>query len=164
MLTVDDTPVSLELFDDPSDLGDNELLRSLSYSEIDLFIVCFSVINRVSFDNIATKWVPELRHFSPATPILLVGTKSDLREDSALRQYFREMNIRPISSEQGADLTRSLREAGVIDIRECSALTMDGVKLLFDATARLALKQTPIKLVNQKANKNQATKKACNLL
>lgn len=38
------------------------------------FLVCFSVDkNLASYDNVHLKWVPEVRHFGPDVPILLVG-------------------------------------------------------------------------------------------
>ena len=47
----------------------------------DVFLACFSIDSRKSFDNIKENWIPELRHHNPRTPIILVGTKKDLRED-----------------------------------------------------------------------------------
>ncbi len=58
---------------------DYDFLRPLSYPEADVFLVCFSVASVASFHNVSEKWVPELRHHAPGVPILLVGTKTDLR-------------------------------------------------------------------------------------
>jgi len=41
----------------------------------------YDVSTRVSFDNILTKWKPEIDRFCPGTPIILAGTKIDLREE-----------------------------------------------------------------------------------
>ena len=46
-----------------------------------MFIICYSVVNPVSFDNVRAKWSPEIKHNNPDTPIILVGTKSDLLND-----------------------------------------------------------------------------------
>ena len=46
----------------------------------DVFLVCFSVSSYATFQNVEAKWLPEVTHHCPDTPILLVGTKSDLRE------------------------------------------------------------------------------------
>jgi len=46
------------------------------------FLVCFSVVNPNSYDNVTSKWVPELRLHCAEAPIILVGTKIDLRNDS----------------------------------------------------------------------------------
>eukprot|EP01105_Mastigella_eilhardi_P024931 TRINITY_DN6627_c0_g1_i1.p1 TRINITY_DN6627_c0_g1~~TRINITY_DN6627_c0_g1_i1.p1 ORF type:complete len:259 (-),score=80.04 TRINITY_DN6627_c0_g1_i1:62-796(-) len=52
-----------------------------SYCNYDLFLLCFSVIHKDSFDNVRYKWVPELKKNAPNTPLILVGTKTDLRVD-----------------------------------------------------------------------------------
>ncbi|MCI10679.1 rac-like GTP-binding protein RAC1-like, partial [Trifolium medium] len=41
----------------------------------DVFLLAFSLISRASYENIAKKWIPELRHYAPGVPIILVGTK-----------------------------------------------------------------------------------------
>ena len=48
-----------------------------------MFLVCFSVTDQVSLDNVDSKWIPEVSHHCPGVPIILVGTKADLREDTA---------------------------------------------------------------------------------
>jgi Ras-related C3 botulinum toxin substrate 1 len=63
---------------------DYDRLRPLSYPDTDVFLVCFSVACPASFDNVCTKWIPELRHHTPSVPIVLVGTKTDLRGDASV--------------------------------------------------------------------------------
>ena len=46
-----------------------------------IFLMCFAVNLRNSFQNIKSKWFPEIRHYCPNTPIILVATKTDLRDD-----------------------------------------------------------------------------------
>ncbi len=55
--------------------------RPLSYPQTDVFLICFSIVNPSSFENVRAKWFQEVKHFCPNTPIVLVGTKLDLRED-----------------------------------------------------------------------------------
>ena len=45
-------------------------------------MLCVSVANRNSFDNIS-KWQAEIRSVCPNTPIILVSTKSDLRVNAS---------------------------------------------------------------------------------
>lgn len=40
------------------------------------FVLCYSISHRTSFNNVLSKWHPELQSF--AIPIVLVGTKNDL--------------------------------------------------------------------------------------
>ena len=50
-----------------------------------VFLMCFALDSRTSFENVREKWLPEIQHHTqgnnPPTPIILVGTKLDLRED-----------------------------------------------------------------------------------
>ena len=63
-------------------IGNVFRLRPLSYPGTGIFTLCFSVVDRRSFKSINELWVPELRHHCPNAPILLVGTKIDLRSES----------------------------------------------------------------------------------
>lgn len=55
-------------------------LRPLSYPESDVVLICFAVDSQSSLANVQDKWYPEVRHFCPHTPVLLVGLKNDLRK------------------------------------------------------------------------------------
>merc|ERR1712039_178606 len=77
---VDGKPINLGLWDTAGQ-EDYDRLRPLSYPQTDVFLVCFSVISNASFENVKTKWVPEIQHHAPGVPIVLVGTKADLRKD-----------------------------------------------------------------------------------
>ena len=46
-----------------------------------MFLVCFSIDTRKTFDNVKACWIPEVRHHNPRTPVILVGTKKDMRDD-----------------------------------------------------------------------------------
>lgn len=67
---------------DTAGQGDFDHMRPLAYPNTDVFLICFDVGNRASFENVTEKWVPELSRFMPETPILLVGNKIDLRSES----------------------------------------------------------------------------------
>ncbi|KAH1144177.1 hypothetical protein GLYMA_12G208000v4 [Glycine max] len=82
-VVVDGSTVNLGLWDTAGQ-EDYNRLRPLSYRGADVFLLAFSLLSRASYENISKKWIPELRHYAPTVPIVLVGTKLDLRED---RQY-----------------------------------------------------------------------------
>lgn len=50
---------------------DYERIRQVIYKEANVFILCYSLDNRSSFENIVSKWYPELQPFQ--LPIILVG-------------------------------------------------------------------------------------------
>ena len=68
------TPICLGLWDTAGQ-EDYDKLRPLSYPQTDVFLSCYSIISRSSFNNIKNRWIPELRHYNPNTPIVLVGLK-----------------------------------------------------------------------------------------
>ena len=72
-MTVNGQTINLGLWDTAGQ-EDYDRLRPLSYPSTDIFILCFSVVSPVSYDNIVSKWIPEIRKCCPETPILLVGT------------------------------------------------------------------------------------------
>ncbi len=63
-------------------------------------------------DNIEQKWHPELRHYS-AAPILLVGTKSDLRGDAKVVAGLAKKKLEPITFAQGVALSKYVFERNI---------------------------------------------------
>lgn len=55
-------------------------LRRLSYSDCDVFLLCFSVVQPESFKAIERKWAPKFLNANAS--LVLVGTQNDLRSDS----------------------------------------------------------------------------------
>ena len=71
-------------------------LRPLSYPQTDVFLLCFAVNNRESFNHIKSKWIDEITLHCEASPYLLVGLKSDLnveetKEDIVTREEAEEL-------------------------------------------------------------------------
>ena len=58
-----DRPVNLELCDKNTSEGYEEM-RTLMYSNADVFLLCYSVSSSFSLSNILTKWIPEVRGMS----------------------------------------------------------------------------------------------------
>uniref|UniRef100_A0A8C8UCH8 Transforming protein RhoA-like n=1 Tax=Peromyscus maniculatus bairdii TaxID=230844 RepID=A0A8C8UCH8_PERMB len=68
-----------------------ELALPLSYPDTDVILMCFSIDSLDSLENIPEKWTPEVKHFCPNVPIILVGNKKDLRNDEHKRQELAKM-------------------------------------------------------------------------
>jgi len=132
---VDGKPINLGLWDTAGQ-EDYDRLRPLSYPQTDVFLVCFSVISNSSFENVKTKWVPEIQHHAPNVPILLVGTKSDLRKDD---NTIKQLNSRQQSMVTVDGAQRMAKEIGAVNFLECSALTQEGLKQVFDEAIRAAM-------------------------
>lgn len=54
------------------------------------------------------KWFPEVRHHCPSTPIILVGTKLDLRDDKDTIEKLKEKKLAPITYPQGLALAKEI--------------------------------------------------------
>ncbi|GAB5361308.1 hypothetical protein AAMO2058_000702400 [Amorphochlora amoebiformis] len=132
---VDGKAVNLGLWDTAGQ-EDYDRLRPLSYPQTDVFLIAFSIISPSSFDNVKSKWFPEIQHHCPGTPIILVGTKSDLRQDEGMKQKLSSKGISMVSPEMAESRAK---EIGAVKYLECSALTQEGLKTVFDEAIRAAL-------------------------
>ena len=132
---VDGKPINLGLWDTAGQ-EDYDRLRPLSYPQTDVFLACFSIISPASFENVKAKWYPEINHHCPNVPIILVGTKIDLREDKETINRLAEKRLAPVSHQQGMQLAKEIK---AIKYLECSALTQTGLKAVFDEAIRSVL-------------------------
>ena len=121
-------PFTLGLFDTAGQ-EDFDRLRPLSYPQSDVFLVCFSVVSPASFVNVKEKWIPDIQHHNPNTPILLVGTQTDLRKDAEILEKLSKNKQNPLTPELGERLAGEVRAVKYV---ECSALTQRGLKNVFD--------------------------------
>ncbi|XP_044466806.1 rac-like GTP-binding protein RAC2 [Mangifera indica] len=107
-VVVDGSTVNLGLWDTAGQ-EDYNRLRPLSYRGADVFLLAFSLISNASYENISKKCIPELRLYAPTVPIILVGTKMDLRDD---KQYLIDHpGATPISTSQGEELKKMIGAA-----------------------------------------------------
>ena len=134
-IMVDGKPINLGLWDTAGQ-EDYDRLRPLSYPQTDVFLACFSIISPASFENVKARWYPEINHHCPNVPIILVGTKIDLREDKETINRLAEKKLAPVSHQQGMQLAKEIK---AIKYLECSALTQTGLKAVFDEAIRAVL-------------------------
>ena len=132
---VDGKPTNIGLWDTAGQ-EDYDRLRPLSYPQTDVFVICFSLVNPSSFENVRAKWYPEVRHHCPGTPVILVGTKLDLSEDQKHIEILKEKMLSPISYTQAQAMAK---EINAIKYLQCSAVTQKGLKMVFDEAIRAVL-------------------------
>jgi Ras-related C3 botulinum toxin substrate 1 len=109
-------------------------LRALSYPETDVFLLCFSVVSPPSFDNIKTKWFPEVDHHCPEAKKILVGTKIDLRNDKKILEELKGEKLP--TTEMGENVAKEIQAKAYL---ECSAYTQEGLKRVFEEAIRTVI-------------------------
>ncbi|EYB95053.1 hypothetical protein Y032_0164g3537 [Ancylostoma ceylanicum] len=134
-IEVDGKQVELALWDTAGQ-EDYDRLRPLSYPDTDVILMCFSIDSPDSLENIPEKWTPEVRHFCPNVPIILVGNKKDLRNDPQTVRELAKMKQEPVRPEQGRAIAEQI---GAFAYLECSAKTKDII--LFRAFVKFSKRQ-----------------------
>lgn len=95
---------------------DQNANESLSIDDrIDVFLICFSVISKTSFDSVKSKWIPLIKREHPEVPYIIVGTQNDLRN---------EMKAEVMKYEDGLQI---VRQANASKYVECSAIVKSNV-------------------------------------
>lgn len=110
-----------------------DVLRPLSYSDTDVFLVVYSVIDRQSFDNVEAKWVADIKEKGDkGVPFIVVGNKVDLRDNGAAKETGAN---KPVSFQEGDKLKNKL---GAANFFEVSAYTQEGLKECFNGCIKIA--------------------------
>ncbi|XP_060103214.1 rho-related BTB domain-containing protein 2-like [Heteronotia binoei] len=136
---VDEVSVSLRLWDT---FGDHHKDRRFAYGRSDVVVLCFSLANPNSLRHVKSMWYPEIKHFCPRTPIVLVGCQLDLRyADLEAVNRARRPLAKPIKPsdilppECGHEVAKELG----IPYYETSVVAQFGIKDVFDNAIRAAL-------------------------
>ena len=111
------------------------------YNDTDIFLLCFSIDNLRSFQNIFNKWYPEIHHYEPSIPFILVGLKSDQRHSIIKKEI--------VSIEEAQQKAKEIQALHYI---ECSTLWNENVASVFEIAIKTALK---------KSNEKEKMKKGC---
>merc|ERR1712209_278664 len=134
-IEVDGKQVELALWDTAGQ-EDYDRLRPLSYPDTDVILMCFSIDSPDSLENIPEKWTPEVKHFCPNVPIILVGNKRDLRNDPNTIKELGKMKQEPVKPEEGRTMAEKINAFAYL---ECSAKSKEGVREVFETATRAAL-------------------------
>ena len=116
-------------------------------------MICFAVDSTASRDNVRDVWIPEVREHLPETPVLLVGTKIDVRDNSP--QISQEKP--PKTPKDGFSCPihgHALAESiGAEKYVECSAFTQESLVDVFEEVARLHMYPSKKKMKQKKKRK-----------
>jgi len=113
---------------------DYDRLRPLSYPDSHVVIICFAINHPESLENVKEKWSPEVVHYCPNVPILLVGTKADLRAP--------DQKLRLVTTEEATQVASQIKAKKYV---ECSAKTGAGIKQVFEDAWREGMAFNPRK-------------------
>ena len=75
-----------------------------------------------------TQWHPEIAHHMPGVPMILVGLRSDLREDQNVLECRALKKMKPVTADEARAMAKRVQAECYM---ECSALRNRGVKELF---------------------------------
>ena len=140
---------------DVSGRDDYKRLRECAYHKVDAVILCYSIANAASIDNVVKKWTPELKEHATKVPYILVGTKKDLRDDVLFdcEREASELRDSMVSTEQGKQLAKAI---GAQSFHECSALYREGTRDVFENATKVALRKS--------RRKRKTQEKSCTIL
>lgn len=68
------------------------------------------ILPLVTDGPLGPQWYPEVRHHCPNTPIILVGTKLDLRDDKDTIEKLKEKKLNPIIYPQGLAMAKEISQ------------------------------------------------------
>ncbi|KAF2073598.1 hypothetical protein CYY_005087 [Polysphondylium violaceum] len=127
-----------------------ERLRPLMYTHTNVFMILFSVVDHDSYNKALNLWYNDYKNNLAVenVPIILCGTKIDLRNDQNTLEKLAQKNQAPITPKQGEELRKQINA----DIYcECSSLTQQGLDDLFENVMKA--------FINKRDGNNKSQKK-----
>jgi len=127
---------------DTAGVPDFAILRPLSYTGSDVFIICFDVTNESSFDNVAKYWLPEKEANLSDCPWILVGCKCDLLDNQEV--------LETTSTIPYPYAARMAQKLGAVACLYCSARSAEGIDVVMTTAIQAALLgKNPTMLANR---------------
>lgn len=126
--------ITLALWDTAGE-EDYDRLRPLSYQRANVVLICFSIDSADSLKNVKEKWWPEINHFLPDVPYILVGNKLDLRSDPKTIETLKHLNRHPVSQQEGEKVAKKIYAHRYM---ECSAKYLVGVRNIFEEAVQIS--------------------------
>eukprot|EP01118_Nematostelium_gracile_P015675 TRINITY_DN6323_c0_g1_i1.p1 TRINITY_DN6323_c0_g1~~TRINITY_DN6323_c0_g1_i1.p1 ORF type:complete len:245 (-),score=76.61 TRINITY_DN6323_c0_g1_i1:184-918(-) len=138
---------------------DYETIRTTTcFPNTHIFIMCFSVVHPDSFHNVKQKWLEELKKAAPETPFILVGTKTDLRNDEETLKKLSEKGKEPISEKMGKKRAKEIKARLYL---ECNAKDVSSVNEVFKQALKIVMDplKAQKKVVEKLAKKEETEEK-----
>lgn len=133
--------LSLQLWDTAGQ-EDYDRIRTLSYADTHIVLICFSLVDKLSLKNVREKWAEEVQHFCEGVPKIVVGTKLDLRASTDPADA--------VHSEKGKAIAKSIGAKRYI---ECSAQSGENVDHVFENVIEILLHKSKVKKTSKKIAK-----------
>ena len=147
----DANEVNLHIWD-PGRSEGSERARISAYSQTDVIIIMFDVIRRDTLLDVESFWFREVNGHCPNTPLILVGTKVDLRKDKRYRKN-------ATSYDDGISLALKIKARGYL---ECSSKTLSGINTVFEEAVLTVLEPSKSGMnQNPKIKCEKAPKQSC---
>ena len=107
---------------------DYKHVRTLSYPNTDVFLVCYSIISPSSYNNVLNTWIPEIRQYVPDAMIVIVALKHDCYDDPSVLKQLQDKHLQPVTPEQ---LTLLVKQTNAYAGLPCSAMKGYNLKDVF---------------------------------
>lgn len=116
----------------------------MNFLQTDVFIICFAVNNRSSFNNVKYKWYPEVKHYRPSAKLVLVGKKLSQIKKGFFYNCFSVLGTKSdlrveaqkcVTTAEGEQMRKLVKAVGYV---ECSSKYQWNVDKVFE-TAMLSL-------------------------
>lgn len=143
---------------DVSSSDEHSRMRSLTYRMNHIFFLCFSTVDRHSFENAKLQWFPEVDLIVPEAPVYLIGTQTDLR-DKILAENPKSSQI--VTAEEAELLCSSL---GGIQYLETSVNSNSSLVRVMKQVASAMLRETEHQSKINHARSQKAWIRSCNAL
>ena len=127
----------LVTYNEASTKEEHSRFRTLTYRISDVFFLCFSTVDRNSFDNAKNEWFAEIDLISPDAPIYLIGTKCDLRDKCITDDN--ERNLYAIVSTEEGELLKD--EIGAIKYIETDLFNQSNLLKIIKEVGEVMLRQ-----------------------
>ena len=137
-VTINGKAINLKVWDTSGDELDR--MRASFYHLANVFLVCYSIDLPNSFKDLKLKWISEISNHNPNIPLILLGTKSDLRSNKLTIEKLKKNKQIPVFYKDGVRLAKQI---GASKYLECSALEQNEVNEVFEESIHFVLNPTP---------------------